>query len=406
MEAYKNQENDLSELEGITPSGKIYETVENVRSKLMSWIGIIIAVIGFIVVFGVASIDGTKEVKASKSDSGKILNIWRKENGVSQGTYPEEQSDIVQYKGREYYFVIDKIEEGTNAILKWHFAYDGGIDYIFKDYKFYVLVGITFIVSMYVGFINYSQAVRAVKGSKSFRKTLIRYQDLKNKESVKKTTQYVPDFCIYKNKQAYELAKREIVEEAEINYDFYMSKDFDKSKLEKWQIKKLKGIKKIKIDRLRSADLLQEQGNSQKKFLGIGSIKVRLLPMNQKEHQAKFLINGGFQKIITSALSGLTFGFGIALGNWTLGAMMGFTVISSYFTSIIVGTDFANSTLKNRYISKGDYLIEFDNIKEMFIKQTLPREDEIKKDGQVITQTIKESEVLSNDELQKHIQSN
>jgi hypothetical protein len=390
MEAYKKEDDELEELEEASSNGKIYETIEATRSKLMSWIGIIIAILGFIVVFGVASIDGTKEVKASKSDSGKILNIWRKENNVGVGIYPEEQSDIIQYKNHEYYFVIDSIDETTKEIVKWHFAYDGGINYIFQDYKFYVLVGITFIISMYVGFINYSQAVRSVKSSKSFKKTLTRYQNLKNKESVKKTTQYIPDFCIYKNKQAYEIAKREIVEDAEINYDFYMSKEFDKSKLEKWQIKKLNEIRRIKIDRLRSADLLQEQGNSQHKFLGIGSIKVRLLPMSQKEHQVKFLISGGFQKIITSALGGLTFGFGIALGNWTLGAMMGFTVIASYFTSIIVGTDFANSTLKNRYISKGDYLIEFDNIKDMFIPidTTLPREDETKKDGQLYTQPI------------------
>ena len=44
------------------------------------------------VFFVIAALEGTKEVKASNSDSGKILNIWRDENGAGMGEFPEEKS--------------------------------------------------------------------------------------------------------------------------------------------------------------------------------------------------------------------------------------------------------------------------------------------------------------------------
>ena len=42
-------------------------------------------------------------------------------------------------------------------------------------------------------------------------------------------------FCAYKNKQLYNDTKREIVESANISYDFYLSPKFDINELEQWQ---------------------------------------------------------------------------------------------------------------------------------------------------------------------------
>ena len=136
--------------------------------------------------------------------------------------------------------------------------------------------------------------------------------------------------------------------------------------MERWQKKKLKKIRKIKVKRIKSSDLLQEQGFS--------SRKVRILPMSQTEHQRSFLIKGGIQKLFSSILGGFTIGFGVKLGNWQVGLVYGFTILAGYVTSVVIATDFANSVLRNRFIAKADLLNEFDNIKERFYK----KEDTVK----------------------------
>lgn len=123
-------------------------------------------------------------------------------------------------------------------------------------------------------------------------------------------------------------------------------------------------IKKIKVKKIHSSDLLQEHTH-------VG-VKVTLLPMSQKEHQRMFTISGFIQKLISSALSGMVVAFGIVLGNWVLGITYGMVVVSSFISSIIVAGDFVSNTLRNRYIAKADYLNEFDNIKERFIEKPVP----------------------------------
>ena len=91
--------------------------------------------------------------------------------------------------------------------------------------------------------------------------------------------------------------------------------------------------------------------------------------MSQREHQKNFLISGVVQKTITSALSGMIVAFGVVMGNWFLGITYGLTVLISYVSSVIIATDFVQSTLRNRYIAKGDLLNEFDNIKKQFIEK-------------------------------------
>jgi multidrug efflux pump subunit AcrB len=189
---------------------------------------------------------------------------------------------------------------------------------------------------------------------------LIRYKE--KEEKVDKFTQYIPDFCSYKNQQVREIAKRDIVESAQINYDYYISDKFNYDKLEKWQKKILKKIKKIKVKRIHSSDLLQESGTI--------STKIVLLPDGQQEHLVKFMISNGVQKIVVNGLSGFVVSFGIILGNWQLGLVYCFAVFVSSISAIIAGADYANYTLRNRYIAKGDLLVEFDNIKDMFINKS------------------------------------
>lgn len=347
MEAYENNfENKLA------------TAYNRTRSWVSAFLGIIITIIGTGVIFVVASLEGTKEIQVSNAKGAEVLNYWRSITG--NNGFPEEKSEIIIYEGRQYYYMIP--EDGD-----WYFAYDGGLEYIFADYKFYVLTLLTIVISMYVANINYTSTIRSMRNTDIFVRTLKHYQT--KKELVEKYTQYIPEFCVYKNKQAYDIAKRDVIEEAGVQYDKYISPDFDINTLEDWQIKKLKAIKKIKVKKIHSSDLLQEHGYV--------STRITLLPMSQKEHQRIFTITGGVQKIVSSALSGLVVAFGVVLGNWVLGITYGLTVLMSFVSAIIIATDFVTTTLRNRYLAKADLLNEFDNIKDIFINKPEPVVEEV-----------------------------
>lgn len=332
----------------------IYETYEKTKAFLSAWLGVIITVLAIIVIFIVAAVDGSKEVKASNSVSGRLLNIWRDENGVETG-FPEERTYIIEYKDREYYFIVESYAE-DGSVLEWYWAYDAGIEYIFEDYKYYVLVGITLIFSIFVSSLNYNSTLEKVIETVKFKNSLIYYQE--KKEKVSKKTHLLPKFCNYKNSQTYEDAKRDIVEKSDINWDYYNSKEFNKQKLLRWQRRNLRKIKKIKIFRITTSDLLQEQNFSR--------YKIRILPEGQKEHKRKFMISGIISKLITTLMSGAVAGFGIIIDNWVLGLVFGSTILMSAFGAIVSAADYGSNTLKNRFIGKGDLLQEFSNISYLF----------------------------------------
>jgi hypothetical protein len=350
MEAYDVQGKDST----------FYIAYTKARTWISTFLGVILTILGIGVVFIVSSLEGTKEIQASNAIGANIMTIFREQNPDVE--YPEERVDIIEYNGREYYFVIEEDDPTTPQIESWYFAYDGGLDYVFSDYKFYVLTAITSVVSVYVAYVNYISTTRSVMGTEAFVKTLKHYQE--RKKSIEKYTQYIPDFCMYKNKQAYENAKKDIVEEASINYEIYKQNEFNYEffkKLDPWQIKVLKKIRKIEVNKIYSSDLLQEQGGMN------FDLKINLLPMGQKQHQRGFVFGGILQRVLTSALSGLTVAFGIVLGNWVLGITYGISVFISFVSAIVIATDYVSTTLRNRFLAKADLLNEFDNIKDRFI---------------------------------------
>lgn len=342
-----------------TKDSAFYVAYTKARSWISTFLGIILTVLGISVVFIVSSLEGTKEIKAPTAISVAILNQYREEIGEP---FPEERAEIVVYEGREYYFIVSLKDPITNQPQEWYFAYDGGLDYVFSDYKFYVLTAITSVVSIYVAYVNYVTTTRSVMGTEAFVKTLKHYQEKKQK--IEKYTQYIPEFCMYKNKQAFENAKKDIIEEAAISYDLYKQNEFNYeflSKLAPWQKKILSKIQKIKVKKIYSADLLQEHNT------GGLELKIDLLPQSQKQHQREFVWGGIIQRVLTSALSGLTVAFGIVLGNWVLGITYGISVFISFVSAIVIATDFVSTTLRNRFLAKADLLNEFDNIKDKFI---------------------------------------
>jgi hypothetical protein len=351
MEAYNNE---------IIKDSAFYTAYTKARSWISTFLGVILTVLGILVVFVVSSLEGTKEIKASNTVSANIMTVFREEN--PERVYPEQRVDIVNFEGREYYFVVVVDNPDTEQIDEWYFAYDGGLEYVFSDYKFYVLTSITSVISIYVAYINYITTTRSVMGTETFVKTLKHYQEKKQK--IEKYTQYIPDFCLYKNKQAYEHVRRDIIEQAGISYDIYKQNETNSvffKRLSKWQKKILKKETRIKVGKIYSSDLLQEHSAGGLDF------KINLLPISQKQHQRTFIWGGMAQRILTSALGGLTVAFGVVLGNWVVGITYGISVFISFVSSVIVATDFVSTTLRNRFLAKADLLNEFDNIKDKFI---------------------------------------
>lgn len=379
MAQYNEQKNP--ELSEYRPNGTIEQLYEKTKSWINSVLGIIILFVGVALIFVISSLEGTKEVKASNSDCGKIMNVWREQAEVDDTVFPQEKVDIVQYGGHEYYFIIAETDPVSGAITDWYFAFDGDFAYIFKDYKFYILTGLTIVVATFVAITNYTTTVQSSMNKTTFGMTMLHYQN--KKKNIEAFAQYIPDFCIYKNKQTREMAKRDIVEKANIDYDFYNSKNFDPQKLERWQKQKLKKIQKIKVQPIHSSDLLQEHNKV--------STKIVLLPMSEQEHRRKFMVKSIIQKIITSALSGMVFGFGVKIGNWALGITYAFTVLMSFVSAITTAKDFVDTTLRNRFLAKGDLLGEFDNIKQRFIDAETERQAAIvKAEKEILEQKQKE----------------
>lgn len=333
----------------------IYDTFDGFKSFLSSFLGVFVALIGIGVVFVVSSLEGAKEIKASNKENAILVALWRESN---ETLFPESRVDVIEYKNQEYYFVVEETNE-QGEVIKWYFAYEGGIEYVFGDYKFYILSAITMMVSIFVSQINYVTARNGAMNTTKFLKTMKTYQD--SKQQIAKFSQYIPMFCSYKNKQLYDDTKREIVESANISYDLYNDDSFEMEELEPWQKKILEDIKKIKIERISPSDLLQEKSNRSK--------RKSLLPISPEKHNRSYLIKSAITKLVSSALSGTVVALGVVLGNWFLGITYGFTVLLSFITSNVTGADYANSGLRQRYIAKADLLNEFHNMVDFFIEE-------------------------------------
>jgi hypothetical protein len=377
MEAYKNID------ESIKKNINITDVYNKTRSWITASIGIIITVLCAVAIFIISSIEGTKEIKASSSVSGKILTEWRLENGVEVG-FPEEKVDIMNYNGKEYYFVIEERDPETKEITKWYWAFDGGLGYVFKDYKYYVMTFISLVLSMFVASVNFTSTIRSLTKTNEFAKTLIYYQQQKDK--AKPYTQYLSLFCIDKNKEAYDIAKRDIIEDAGLKYEDYVNDNYDFEKLMRWQKRKLWKIRKIKIDKLHSSDLLQEKAQT--------TTKIQMLTISQSKFQTKFLTSKFFKSVLNSAVGGLTFAFGLVIENWTVGLVYSLMIFMSWVSAVMTATDYVETKLKARYIGKADYLIEFDNIKDKYIMANMKADPIAVKES--LTELEQEKPLLKN----------
>lgn len=355
----------------------LVELYETGKSWLGRWMFIIVTFLAVSVVFFVSALEGTSEIKASKGTSGKIMTLWRNANGFDENQYPNEYVDTFHYNEKDYYFVIDsykKIQlvdelgvpvydiEGkpiyveTSEILKWHWSYDGGLDYVFKDGKFYALSAVVFVVSMLVAVFNYNEGKNKAKKNDRYVGALKTFKE--SKEKVKQKTHLLPRYCKYKYTQTKQMLIDSVLDSAEVTLDEYKNYNKIKKNLRRWQKRRLNKIRKIKVERLDPSDILQDRDRS--------ILKYKMLAQSEKSHKFNFIIFGGIQRLVNVALTGLVVAFGVVLGNWFLGVSYGLTVLMSAFSGFGIGSDYVLNTLRARIIGKADYLNEFNNLIPMF----------------------------------------
>ena len=77
------------------------------KEWLISYIGFFALIIGLVIIIFIAGIEKQRWLKP-QTTSGKLLNIWREQVGDEEGVYIPGKTDIIKYKDREYYFVIEK----------------------------------------------------------------------------------------------------------------------------------------------------------------------------------------------------------------------------------------------------------------------------------------------------------
>jgi hypothetical protein len=214
---------------------------------------------------------------------------------------------------------------------------------------------------MFVASVNFTSTIRSLTKTNEFAKTLIYYQQQKDK--AKPYTQYLSFFCIEKNKEAYEIAKRDIIEDAGLKYEDYINNNFSYKSLMHWQKRKLRKIRKIKIEKLHSNDLLQERSAT--------ATRIQMLAISQNKFQTKFLTSKFFKSVLNTAVGGLSFAFGLVIENWTVGLVYSLMIFMSWVSAVMTATDYVETKLKARYIGKADYLIEFNNVKEKYLNKIL-----------------------------------
>ena len=230
---------------------------------------------------------------------------------------------------------------------------------VLRDVKFWILTGFAGITAIFTSYINFTSTIEQMKATKNFLKTLKYYSD--KKKEVEEYYQYIPEFCSFKNKQAYECAKRDLIEDADIIYKDYVDGNVDFKNLERWQKRKLRKIRRIKIKKITQSDLLQEKSEDK--------LTVRLLPVSENNKKKSFLAKTTLTRLLTSFLSGFTMTLGFTLGNIVLGITFGFSIIIASVMSIVQAISYTQTELRNRYIAKADLLQEFLATKEQYVKE-------------------------------------
>lgn len=217
--------------------------------------------------------------------------------------------------------------------------------------SFWIVWAVVFFIVITVWVTNYRATKREAKCDADFQNSISHYSN--KKTAIIDKTEYLPQFAQFKNQEMKMFLERIIVESADLVYAKYNEGYYDLKKLEKWQRKKLKNLRKIKIKRLTGYDLLQEHQFS-KKFT------YSFLPQDEKTAERIGMVKTGFVKAINTFAFMFVGGLVFAMSGWVAGLINSFGVLSAWIGAMVSANQYVENILRQRVIGKADLLTEFN----------------------------------------------
>lgn len=216
--------------------------------------------------------------------------------------------------------------------------------------SFWIVWSVVFFIVLSVWVTNYRATKKEAKNDKSFLDSLKHYAD--KKTLIIEHAEYLPQFAQHKNDEMKMYLEKDIIESADLVYAKYKDGFYDIRSLEKWQRKRLRTIRKIKIKRLSGYDLLQEHQFSHK-------LTYSFLPQDEKTAERYGIVKTGLTKAINTFAFMFVGGLVFATSGWVAGLINAFGVLSAWIGAMVSANQYVESILRQRIIGKADLLTEF-----------------------------------------------
>jgi ABC-type multidrug transport system fused ATPase/permease subunit len=215
---------------------------------------------------------------------------------------------------------------------------------------FWIVWAVVFFIVISVWVTNYRATKKEAKNDDNFKSSISHYSTTKT--AIIDKTEYLPEFAQFKNEEMRLFLERIVVESAELVYSKYKNNEYDLKLLQKWQLKKLKNLRKIKIKRLSGYDLLQEHQFSKK-------LTYSFLPQDEGTAERHGMMKTGFVKAINTFAFMFVGGLVFATSGWVAGIINSFGVLSAWIGAMVSANQYVESILRQRVIGKADLLTEF-----------------------------------------------
>lgn len=343
MDNNQLKQTDQQKMSGDNASGsvvnsKIYEFQSGIKKGIMSALGVIIGVAGMIVAF-LVSLLNSPEGGLSLKD--KVSDVW-----------------------------------------------------------FWIIWAVIFAIATFVVVSTYRVTKKDAKNQPKFIQAQYEYKI--QKDLARPNFKYLPRFTQEKNREIFSILEREVVESADLNYEDYkmqkyktkVPKDYnptgfdDHYFLSKDQIKQLRMIKKIRINKIYPKDLTQE-------YRIVFSKTYSFLPEDEVTAENKFMRSGILSRILSTfaflIVGSLTFAF----SGWISAITNAFGILMAWIGAIIQANEYVDSVLRARYNAKSDLLTEFNSVVELYIESEkadeLANQEELKVLDIEAKENIKES---------------
>ncbi len=251
----------------------------------------------------------------------------------------------------------------------------------FFDLWFWVIWAVVFTIVMVVWITNYRIKKTEAKKDAQYLGTLEYYKE--KKDQAMPYMDISTDFCNFKNKEIYTMIEQEIIESADLDYVKYKNGEYNIKELEKYQRKRIKQIKKIKIKKLRPRDLTQEVFSKK-------NTTFSFLPKSEREEERQQMISKGFSKALMTFAFMIVGTLSFSVFGWVSALTNAFGVLTAWITSGVLAYDFVLSTLRMRYIAKADLLDEMFNTKDKYLLPIEPA-------NEIDESETKKTEVLENE---------